>query len=207
MGLGTSTPFEPHHRGIPYDLYGGGRERTRATNRVVRGPGASVRWFAGSVSFGSLCNRVPPKRARPWREGISGTRPPVYEATPAGRGRCEPDRRGLLDFEDDDPLQLLRMVSTNVAIAWDDDLTHRRPNLDPDNFAAEAIRTERAGLTLVSDLDLVLETLACAFHRTGQVANPLFVLPVDDCDMNPAAVLKMLRHCACSPCPDCFFWC
>jgi hypothetical protein len=90
----------------------------------------------------------------------------------------------------------LRRLETSVALAWDGNLADRGAQLDPDNFAVEVMRTERARLSLNPSLHQALESLAgkvfCG-RGTDGVTNPLFVLPVDDFDLNPLRCLELLR--------------
>ena len=50
------------------------------------------------------------------------------------------------------------------------------------------MRTERARLSLYDNLDMVLDKLARSTFK-----NPLFILPVDDFDLNPPACVGFLR--------------
>jgi hypothetical protein len=103
------------------------------------------------------------------------------------------DVRGLLDPDFDDPFLQLQQLQSNIALAWDVKAPERRTNLDPDSAAVEVIRLERAKLTLGPTLDLVLHNIAATAFRTGCILNPLFLLPVDDFDLNPPACLQLLR--------------
>ncbi len=115
-----------------------------------------------------------------------------------GRGGEERDVGGLLESrsESRDTLLQLQHLETNVALAWDGNLAARGGQLDPDNFAVEVMRTERARLALNRSLKLALDDLARkVFGKDGRdgVSNPLFVLPVDDFDLNPLRCLDLLR--------------
>lgn len=115
-----------------------------------------------------------------------------------GRGAEECDVAGLLESRSEarDTLLQLQQLETNVALAWDGNLAARGGQLDPDNFAVEVMRSERARLTLNRSLKLVLDDLARKVFgknwRDG-VSNPLFLLPVDDFDLNPLRCLELLR--------------
>jgi len=90
----------------------------------------------------------------------------------------------------------LQRLSADVALAWEGNLVGRGAHLDPDNYAIEVMRAEAARLSLSRRLRKVLEAVAeKAFtprsHR--QPAGPLFVLPVDDFDLNPLRCLDLLR--------------
>ena len=62
-----------------------------------------------------------------------------------------------------------------------------------DTFAIESRRTERERLGLNRRFVDVLAGLSATFGGTGNVAAPLFVLPVDDLDLNPKAALRLME--------------
>jgi hypothetical protein len=78
-------------------------------------------------------------------------------------------------------------------LAWEGDLRGRRHLLNPDDLALEVMRYEKAHLSLTENLDSVLHQLAALPFTGGTIRNPLFVLPVDDFDLNPPACLDLLR--------------
>jgi hypothetical protein len=55
------------------------------------------------------------------------------------------------------------------------------------------MRYEKAHLSLTENLDRVLHQLAALPFTGGAIRNPLFVLPVDDFDLNPPVCLDLLR--------------
>lgn len=111
-----------------------------------------------------------------------------------GRDACTRVRpAGLLAAQAVDPLLELQRLQTKIAIAWDSNLPQRRGHLDPTNYAAEAMRYEQARMTLIDNLDQVLCQVGRWLQASGECTNPLFVLPVDDFDLNPAACLELLR--------------
>jgi hypothetical protein len=100
-----------------------------------------------------------------------------------------PGRRGLLERErEQDPFVELRRLQAVVATSWEDVPTARRAHLDPQAYAAEVLQAEGDRLSLPEKLDKVLNDLAGLFAE-----DPLFVLPVDDFDLNPARSLELLR--------------
>ncbi|MBS0261722.1 MAG: hypothetical protein JSS02_07160 [Planctomycetes bacterium] len=103
------------------------------------------------------------------------------------------DVRGLLEPGFYDPLLQLQQLQANIALAWDSNLRKRRGHLDPDDWAVEVMRVERARLSMNANLDRVLHSLASAIFQRGKIQNPLFALPVDDFDLNPSACLQLLR--------------
>lgn len=99
--------------------------------------------------------------------------------------------RGLLEPTTDlqaavDDLNRLR---TNVAIAWDGNIESRKPQLDADAFAIELMRVEDSRLDLLPTLRGVLDRLT----KAGLPKDPLFLLPIDDFDLNPVACVSLLR--------------
>ncbi len=102
--------------------------------------------------------------------------------------------RGLLDTERDLDLALaaLHDLQTDVALSWEGDLSALAGHLDPDPIAREVMRAERARLALNERLNIVLEKLAREVFRERADRPLLFVLPVDDFDLNPARCLELL---------------
>ena len=88
-------------------------------------------------------------------------------------------------------LQLLRL-QTDVALAWNGNLEQRMGRLDPDNYAMEELRVERVRLQLRDRFSSVLRNVARdTLHDTSR--NPrLFLLVVDDVDLNPNQVMGLL---------------
>ncbi len=95
--------------------------------------------------------------------------------------------------ESEDALVALHRLKCNVSLAWDGNLEQRAGQLDPDTYAQEVMRAEDARLTVNPQLRVVLDKLAkTVYHRT-QRQPVLFILPVDDCDVNPARCVELLR--------------
>ena len=88
-------------------------------------------------------------------------------------------------------LDLLRL-QTDVAIAWDGNLRERRGNLDPDNYAMEEMRAERVRLQLQDRFQTVLRRTAR--ESLGHKEPAMFLLVVDDVDMDPASLLQLLER-------------
>jgi hypothetical protein len=114
---------------------------------------------------------------------------------PLGEGN---DYRGLLEVGSGyhGAIQELHRLETNVALAWDGNLSSRAAQLDLDSFAVEVMRAERARLRLNHSLKQVLDQLAHHVfrgRRGGATTGPLFILPVDDFDLNPLRCLDFLR--------------
>lgn len=90
--------------------------------------------------------------------------------------------------------ELIRL-QTAVATSVDGNLRARAGSLDPDSFAVEARKAERGRLGLNRSFADCLALLAEAVTRTtgGLDGVPLFVLPIDDLDLNPSACVTLLE--------------
>ena len=103
---------------------------------------------------------------------------------------------GLLDPSRDyhDVMQELYQLQNNVALSWDGNLNERAAQLDPDSYALETMRIERARLNLNPNVKKILDSIASAISQSSNdKKNPLFILPIDDFDLNPVACLELLR--------------
>jgi hypothetical protein len=115
------------------------------------------------------------------------------------RGSKSPDRHGDLEeyYEplDDraEALVQLQQLQASAVNAFDGNLPGRASRLDPDSYAYEVMRTESARLSLNNQLNEALDGLAEAFLVERDSAGPLFLLPVDDFDLNPGHCIDMLR--------------
>ncbi len=87
----------------------------------------------------------------------------------------------------------LRQLQNNVALSWNGNLNDRASQLDPDAYALETMRIEQARLGLNPSVERVLNSLACEINRSGDKTDPLFILPIDDFDLNPVVCLELLR--------------
>lgn len=109
----------------------------------------------------------------------------------------EPDYRprGLLTAGPNyhDALLQLQRLQTDSALAWESNLYARQSQLDADTYAVEVARGERARLWINKKLEDALDALAEDVFRGSGIHSPLFVLPVDDVDLNPLACLELLR--------------
>jgi hypothetical protein len=117
----------------------------------------------------------------PGRQGGESTTTRSY------RGLLDPSpeyHRAILD---------LQRLQTRVALAWEGNRAGRGEQFDPDTYAVEVIRAEKARLSLNRDFNDVLERLAEQLFGSWNAPGPLFVLPVDDVDLNPALCLELLR--------------
>lgn len=89
-----------------------------------------------------------------------------------------------------DPLLSLMRLQTDVALTWEGNLGARGGHLDPDVYATEVMRAERARLMLNRRISDLLDDIADSFFRSKDL---LFVLPIDDCDLSPALAVPILR--------------
>lgn len=102
--------------------------------------------------------------------------------------------RGLLDPMPDEALRKLQHLKTDVARAWEGNLQQRSAGLDPDAYAQEVMRAEKARVLLRYDVRDLLDKIAKTMDIPGRErARKLFLLPVDDFDMNPSRCLELLR--------------
>jgi hypothetical protein len=103
------------------------------------------------------------------------------------------DARGDDLFDERDDVMLdLRRFQADVAIGWDGNLEARSGSMDADPYATEVLRREKGKLKLRDRFAGLLERLS---ERTvaRAVKSPLFVLPVDDFDLNPSRCAELLR--------------
>lgn len=88
-------------------------------------------------------------------------------------------------------LELMRL-QTDVAIAWDGNLGDRRGRLDPDNYAMEELRIERVRLQIRDRFETVLRRTAR--DNLDHQESALFLLVVDDADINPAQLVELVQR-------------
>ena len=84
-------------------------------------------------------------------------------------------------------------LQTSVALTFGGNLSDRAGSLDPDTFAVESRRAERERLGLDRRFASVLAGLSTALASTMELTAPVFVLPVDDVDLNVGACVPLLR--------------
>ncbi len=83
-------------------------------------------------------------------------------------------------------------------MSWDGNLNERAAQLDPDSYALETMRIERARLNLNPNVKKILDSIASAISQSSNdKKKPLFILPIDDFDLNPVACLELLRILEC----------
>ena len=93
-------------------------------------------------------------------------------------------------------LEHLDELANDIGIAWDGNLKARGGSLDPDSYSQEVMRGQRTRLGINERLRTALETLFKGQRkeqRFGFEQEQLFVLPIDDFYLKPAASLALLR--------------
>ncbi|MDX2038855.1 MAG: hypothetical protein SFX72_19570 [Isosphaeraceae bacterium] len=83
----------------------------------------------------------------------------------------------------------LERLILDVAVAWEGNLPHRSAALDANHFAAEVHKSEVLRLELDHRLGAILDRIADEECLPGR----LYVLPVDDFDLNPTRCMEMLE--------------
>ena len=101
-------------------------------------------------------------------------------------------------------LQQLEELANDIGIAWDGNLKARAGSLDPDSYSQEVIRAQGTRLRINERFRTPLETL---FEKQcfGLKPEQLFVLPIDDFYLKPAASLELLRLLSMISVPRLFF--
>jgi len=81
-----------------------------------------------------------------------------------------------------------------AATGWDGNLEQRKATLDPEDYAVELEQSERRRLQVSSSfyafLDALTDEFAPLLPREEQA--PLFIIPIDDADMNPQRTVELL---------------
>ena len=83
-------------------------------------------------------------------------------------------------------------LANDIGIAWDGNLKARGGSLDPDSYSQEVMRAQRTRLHTNRRLRQALDKLSKekCYRCTGET---LFVLPIDDFYLKPAASLELLQ--------------
>jgi hypothetical protein len=98
---------------------------------------------------------------------------------------------------DDEPTcrRRWRDILRGAAIGWDGNLAGRRANLDPEAYALEAEQAERQRLDVVTSYRRFVDALVedwSSLKLHPKSKPPLFVISIDDADMNPARSVELL---------------
>jgi len=118
------------------------------------------------------------------RRGLSSAE--GESADQAGRSLLEPGSRYHSSMANLHRLQL------DVAVAWEGNVRERAGQLDPNAYAMEVMRAETVRLSLNERLNSALDRLASEVFLAGDARNPMFVLPIDDFDLNPTRCVELL---------------
>lgn len=92
-----------------------------------------------------------------------------------------------------DALTSLRELQNTVAVAFRGSVADRAGTLDLETLAHEARRTEHERLNLNERFVSVFALLSATVASYKPLREPIFVLPVDDLDLNPAACVELLQ--------------
>ena len=114
------------------------------------------------------------------------------------------DSSGLQSKVCQEAMDQLNDLANDIGIAWDGNLLARAPSLDPQSYSQEVMSAQRARLGINKRLFKALNTLltnkcyACHGEK-------LFILPIDDFYLKPAASLELLRLLRMISMPNLFF--
>lgn len=118
-------------------------------------------------------------RLRKVMDELRGTRTTDAHGSSRGlfRGLSTPDPNGLYGAWND--------LAGSIA-AWSGHLNERRASMDSDAFIDELTLETRSGIGLDRTLRRFIDILTEQVHEAlGTARRPIFVLPIDDADMNP----------------------
>ena len=103
-----------------------------------------------------------------------------------------------------DAMTELNELANDIGIAWDGNLQARAPSLDPQSYSQEVMSAQRARLGINTRLRRALGTLLKdkCYACNGET---IFVLPIDDFYLKPAASLELLRLLRMISVPSLFF--
>lgn len=83
-----------------------------------------------------------------------------------------------------------------AATAWDGHLNERRRDMDADSYAIELEETEVRRLHLRQSfhdfIDALHEDAVFLFKQEGMPQTPLWIIPIDDADVNPQCTIQLL---------------
>jgi hypothetical protein len=86
-----------------------------------------------------------------------------------------------------------RKLLKSVAAGREGNLSQRRAHVDPETYAFELEQAERERLDLDISFRAFVDALVADYKEwSGAKAEPLFVLSIDDADMNPSLCLELL---------------
>lgn len=99
-----------------------------------------------------------------------------------------------LNPDEHDVMLEFTKLQKDVALAWDGNIEKRAAHLDPDLYAVEVLRAEHKRLKLNDRITKSLNDLHNFFIKPcTREEEHLFVLPIDDFDLNPHRCLELIR--------------
>jgi hypothetical protein len=126
---------------------------------------------------------------------LAGTLQRVVEAMDK-RSPCRPDDVPWSPGESDERASRLRwrMFLKAAAAGWDGNLERRKAALDPEAYAIELEQAERQRLDVVSSFRAFVDALVDEYRAWRPLREkPLFVISIDDADMNPGRVVEVFE--------------
>lgn len=87
----------------------------------------------------------------------------------------------------------LSRLQQDVAQVWNGNLEQRAAELDSDVYAVDVLRSEQNRLKLNERLEDILDELSDRFLNDDGENRSIFILPVDDFDMNPERCVELMR--------------
>lgn len=90
-------------------------------------------------------------------------------------------------------MQDLHELQTRAIATFDGNLRARAGSMDPDTFAVESLRAEHMRMGLATRFAEVVSGLAQTIQQERRGDPPIFVLPVDDLDLNPNGCVPLLE--------------
>lgn len=99
-----------------------------------------------------------------------------------------------LNHDEHDVMLAFSELQKDVALAWDGNIEKRAANVDPDLYAVEVLRAEHKRLKLNDRIKECLDNLHKLFIKPcTRGSEHLFVLPIDDFDLNPHRCLELIQ--------------
>jgi hypothetical protein len=110
----------------------------------------------------------------------------------------------LYPKNDKSPLERFNKLMNDVSLGWDSQLMSRRAS-DPDSYSQELRRTEQARFN-IRNFNQILGDMAKFYKAQSEHHKmPLFILPVDDADLNPTRYAELFKLIRMLPARNLFF--
>lgn len=202
----TRGPFLDHHRSSTTALVGGerGSGKTTLLLSLIQALGPDTKAADNSMPS-HLVERVAELRERlVWLETLDmepletsanllGATLVRVEATAIQPARPQRSSDLFSSTANDEALQNMARLQTSIALTYSDYLQNQVGKLDPTVFAMESRRIERERLSLKERFHKVLADFSVLANNRPRSQPSLFVLPVDDLDLNPTAAVQLLQ--------------